>query len=181
MVKRSIAGGGVNCKCINGNGISGESNSSSVNGGKITVEFTIYEAEDKVYITNEDASNIYKRLYDAYPTKYIIERYELQNFKHNDLLVSERDTVIQHITVDNRDGKSDVIAVNILQIYDKDRMMLQVSYIDGELEYNTNNINIGWLNEDSTLVNATVVNNGDPKLESAYAIKYSLTLYYRER
>ena len=60
-------------------------------------------------------------------------------------------------------------------------MMLQVSYIDGELEYNTNNINIGWLNEDSTLVNATVVNNGDPKLESAYAIKYSLTLYYRER
>lgn len=45
IVNRSIVGG-VNCKCINGNGVSGGSNGSGVNGGKITVEFTIYGVEE---------------------------------------------------------------------------------------------------------------------------------------
>ena len=56
MVNRYIASG--KCKCSNV-----ESNGSSVNGGKITVEFTLYNKEDAgktiQYITKEDSHKIY--------------------------------------------------------------------------------------------------------------------------
>lgn len=49
-----------------------------LNGGKTTVEFTVYTVNDTEYITKEDALKIYEWLYSVYPTKYIISSYDLQ-------------------------------------------------------------------------------------------------------
>ena len=184
MVNRSIAGGGVNCKCINGNGISGDStgssgNGSGVSGGKIEVEFTVYNVNDDNYITNEDASKIYNRLYNAYPTKYIIFSYEEQMVyivKGEYIADSSwRGSVIQYI--DYTFDKEYTVANYLMS---PSRIILVFTLKFSDKETVEDGVTIMEPSGDE-LKPYKKTNSNDPKLESANATKYSLTLYYRER
>ena len=78
MVNRYISGGGGgNCRCVNGgsNGSdsNGESGGSGINGGKIELEFTIYDTEDdgnNGYIKKDEAEGIFNKILNIDLEKY---------------------------------------------------------------------------------------------------------------
>ena len=63
---------GVNCKCIHGNGVSGRSNGNGVNGGKITVEFTVYGVEgyEGSYVMQNDIEKFINEILNVDPNKF---------------------------------------------------------------------------------------------------------------
>ena len=174
MVNRSIAGGGVACKCINGNGISGGSNESGVNSGKITAEFTVYSVAGINYMTTEDAFKINECLYNIYPTKYIINRYEwhtvssVSNHLH-------RDTVFQ--SIDSNESTSIYSITLSFGMETSPLLTIQTSYINGKVSDDIQDMTIGTCDGREV----EFIDRNDPRLEGADGIKTSMTLYYMER
>lgn len=185
MVNRSIARGG-NCKCVNGG-----SNSSGVNGGKITLEFTVYtgtvaetsgEGESAItkevmYMTNEDFLKLRESIYNLYQTKNRLTDYNIQTMI-DQTMYSYENTIFQLIT-SNREGEEENIRIYLHFLIQggEDIASFQDSYIYGKL-FDDMDTEANFVIAGESL---TFIDGNDPVLEGATKQPVSLTIYYRER
>ena len=181
MVNRYISGG--NCKCIGGNGVSGEStdndsnvgsNDNSISGGKIEVEFTVYRVEDndeKGYIKKEDADKVANEILNV----------DLEKCEFNRIYYTYRDEDMNKSTNIYRRAipcRYDY-ATNIDENTTTDNIIIFPTDGSGSnTSITTTNGTLIWNEEMSTIIGINVTENSIP--DTARAIPYKCIFYYTE-
>ena len=159
MVNRSIAGG-VNCKCLNGG-----SNGSSDNGGKITVEFTVYTVDGEDIIKQEDVESLFNEILNLDPEKYTIYQFTDQTriVIYNTVNFARHSCDYGYTQGITDDGT--VVQENIISSSNNEIISF---YQDAD----------GINYEKSKIFDTDIIDNPQGTLEPQYIHK--LTLYYRE-
>jgi hypothetical protein len=174
MINRSIVGGSM-CKYVNGSGISGSSNGSGVNGGKITVEFTVYEVTKSTggferYIKKEEAERVVNEMLSVDPEKYIFDKICSIHFEKNgsDTSLQRLASPCQQQTTSIATDTDGTIVVMCIGVDYDSTLFTYINIVNGvvSLDYTTHIF--GNRIDDSQIT------------DTAEAISYKYMLYYTE-
>lgn len=172
MVNRSIARGGVNCKCVNGG-----SNGGGVNGGKITVEFNIHTNHNNElrWLKKEEAERVFREILSV-----DMEKYMFYCITRNDELTEDGFTNKSYINTPvvfsyNKQEhgttyKGQKIDISAFDALNNDTLTFSIHLINNVIDYEDN----------SSTINDATIDEDIPDI-AIYTNTYNLTLYYRER
>lgn len=174
MVNRYISGGGGNCRCIGGNGISG---------GKIEMEFTVYNVEEttegssgtttKKYIKKEDAERISNEILSV----------DLEKYKFNNAVIRIKTIFEINTAVDTYSGDCAVHHGDYREYQEQpyEQITIHINNMGNYKDYITNIFVYpnGVVFDISTFFGAKVDDSKTDNPERTSS--YKLTLYYTER